>query len=148
MVWQRRRWIGTMDELLVMEQWFAEGDDLVSRYDDALAALAHTDVEVWLADAVRAGVQVQSAQHFRGDWLNGTAIPGVERDAIEAALRDGFTAAITDGRDTELPMSIVWVMLGEGPRAFDVNHIVGANAVTVVISVPVGTKGAPSDNTD
>ncbi len=144
MVWMRRNWLGTIQELQLMEQWFGADDpeELARRYDDALTALESEDVETWLADAARAGVSNDAATHFQADWLDGAEIPGVDRSTIEAALRAGFTAALTDARDNGLKTSVLWVMLGAGPDAFGVAHLVGNNAVTVVISVPLETTAA------
>ena len=67
-------------------------------------------------------------------------IPGVDGDTLAATFREGFVGALPSAaRDEQLPTSVVWVMLGD---TFAINHVVGANAVTVVISVPVGTRGA------
>ncbi len=144
MVWMKRNWLGTIEELQIMEQWFGvdDAEELARRYDDALTALESEDVETWLADAARAGVSADAATHFQADWLDGTTIPGVDRTTLESALRSGFTAALTDAKANGLKTSVLWVMLGAGPEAFGIDHLVGANAVTVVISVPNDTTAA------
>jgi len=148
MVWMRMNWLGTIDELRKMEQWFGTDDpeELAARYDAALTALASEDVETWLADAARAGVEDPSAQHFKADWLDGNTIPGVERGAMETALREGFTAGLTAAREKGLKTSILCVMLGSGSETFGVDHLAGENAVTIVISVPGGTQAALDAN--
>ncbi len=146
MAWKVKRdgWLGHLDEFEAIERWFGSPDpvELTERYDAALAALADEDVETWLQDAARAGISDKAARHFRADWLDGSTIPGVGRAQLEQALRAGFTEALTAARENVLPTSILWVMLGDGPDAFGVSSLVGANAVTVVVSVPKGTIGA------
>jgi hypothetical protein len=144
MVWMKRTWIGTIDELRNIEAWFGTDDpeELAARYDDSLRALDSEDVEAWMAEGARANVSSDAMDHFRADWLEGTTIPGVDRGTLESALHDGFTAAITAARANGLKMSILWVMLGSGPQAFGIDHLVGPNAVTVVISVPTETTAA------
>jgi hypothetical protein len=140
----RRNWIGTIDELRSIEAWFGTDDpeELASRYNDSLRALGSEDVEVWMAEGTRANVGSDAMAHFRADWLEGTTIPGVDRDTLESSLRTGFTDAITAARESGLKMSILWVTLGSGPEAFGIDHLVGTNAVTVVISVPTETTAA------
>jgi hypothetical protein len=140
----RSNWIGTIDELESIEAWFGTDDpeELAARYDDSLRALESEDVETWLAEGARANVSTDAMAHFRADWLDGTEIPGVDGGTIESTLKDGFTAAITDARTSGLKLSILWVMLGSGPGAFSIDHLVGKNAVTVVISVPTETTAA------
>ena len=144
MVWMRRNWLGTIQELQQIESWFGvdDAEELARRYDSALSALESEDVQTWLADAAQAGVTTAAADHFQADWLDGTTIPGVDRATIESALRDGFTSALTAAKESGLKTSILWVMLGAGPEAFGVDHLVGENAVTVVISVPLDTGAA------
>jgi hypothetical protein len=138
------KWLGTIDELQAMEAWFGTDDpeELAARYDAAITALESESVEAWLADAARAGVSDGAAAHFTSDWLDGTTIPGVDRSTMERELRSGFTAALTAARDNGLKTSMLWVMAGESSGGFGVDHLVGANAVTVVISVPSGTRAA------
>lgn len=144
MVWMKMNWLGTIDELRTIEKWFGTDDpeELATRYDDALAALASEDVETWLADAANAGVGEGSATHFKADWLDGDTIPGVDRDTLQRTLRTGFTNALTAAKEGGLKTSILWVTLGSGPQAFGIDHLAGENAVTIVISVPAGTPAA------
>ncbi len=141
MAWLTKGWMGSIEELFLVERWFGKGDpeDLTNRYDEAIAVLEEGNVEAWLEHAGSAGVGNESALHFQRDWLGEMTIPGVDSDTLAATFREGFVGALSAARDEQLPTSVVWVMLGD---TFAINHVVGANAVTVVISVPVGTRGA------
>jgi hypothetical protein len=132
-----RKRIGTVDELLQIEEWFGTNNKrtLRSRYNKALAALESEDVEEWLADASNAGLTGDSAARFRNDWMGGDRIPGLASPEVKARLQRGFIDAITDARDNDRKLSILFALGGAGELEMD--HVVGFNAVTVVISVPI-----------
>jgi hypothetical protein len=142
--------MGTIDELRQIETYFGVEDPIerVARYDAALDVLRGDDIESWLTHSSRAGVTDDALEHFRADWLNGPVMPGIDRDTMATTLRDGFAAALTTARDSALPLSAVWVMLGEDAGSFEIEHVVGANAVTVVIAVPYGTNQATRNAAD
>ena len=133
-----RKRIGTVDELLQIEAWFGIDDQelLNDRYDKALEALATEDIEAWLADAARAGVTEKSANRFKQDWMGGARVPGLASPDVQARMTEGFVDAITEAREYGRKLSIVFV-LAEGASDFEVDHVVGTNAVTVVITAPI-----------
>ena len=61
---------------------------------------------------------------------------------MKSRLRDGFTDALSAARDARLPLSIVLVLTNDEPDTFDVEHAPGANAVSVVMLIPLGGIGA------
>ena len=132
-----RKRIGTVPELLQIEAWFGIDDQelLNDRYDKALEALATEDIEQWLADAARAGVTDESAQRFKRDWLGGQRIPALASPEVQARMQQGFVDAITDARANARKLSILFALGGAGD--FEIDHVVGTNAVTVVIMVPI-----------
>jgi len=140
-VWRWRNFLGVIDELGLIEQWFGTDDpvELVARYDAAIEVLGSEDVDAWLDLATAANVSGDSAEHFRVDWLGGNKIPGVDRKSIEAGMREGFAAALTTARDNLLKLSVV-VVAADTPDGFAVDHAMGANAVTVVIGVPAAAR--------
>jgi hypothetical protein len=129
--------IGTVPELLQLEAWFGVDDQelLNERYDKALEALQTEDVEQWLADAARAGITGESAQRFRQDWMGGQRVPMLASEDGKDRLRQGFIDAITDARAHGRKLSIFFALTADSD--FEVDHVVGTNAVTAVIMVPV-----------
>jgi hypothetical protein len=135
------KWMGSIDELMVIERWFGTPDpeELITRYDGALEALETGEMDTWLDHSRRAGITRLSSSHFKDHWMGGVVMPGVDPDRIATRLRSGFSAALADARDAVLPTNIVCVMLSDDEDAFDVGHVVGPNGVTVVISMPRST---------
>jgi hypothetical protein len=133
-----RKRIGTVPELLQIEAWFGIDDwDLLNdRYDKALEALATENIEEWLADAARAGITDDSAARFREDWMGGARVPGIASPDMQARMKEGFIEAITEARAQGRKLSILFA-LAEGASDFEVDHVVGTNAVTVVITAPI-----------
>jgi hypothetical protein len=129
-----------MDEFMEIERWFGteDPDELLRRYDQALEMLATDDVDAWLNHSMDAGVSEGALNHFRRDWVEGSEMP-VEGSQITAALHDGFSAALSEARDNGVRTSIVWVERGS---EFTVDHVLGGNGVTVIVSVPEGTAAA------
>jgi hypothetical protein len=75
---------------------------------------------------------------FRADWLTGARIPGLAQEDFQQRMRDGFNDAIETAREARLPLSII-VTTNSGPAdGFAVEYTHGANAVTVVLVVPLG----------
>lgn len=138
---RKRTGIGTVDELLQLEAWFGIDDQelLNDRYDKALEALASEDFEQWLADAARAGIVGDSAERFRQDWMGGGRVPMLASGDGKARLQRGFVNAITAARAHGRKLSVLFALAGP---EFDVDHVVGTNAVTVVIMVPTSATGA------
>jgi hypothetical protein len=130
-------WLGRVEEFAAMEEYFRHDDPdaLVARYDEAIEVLEHSDVAGWMDLARNAGLGDEAIARFYDHWMPGNALPGVGTDAMVERVQEGFLAAMRDARDRALPYSIVWVT---PPRAdddfFDIGHVVGANAVTVVIA--------------
>ena len=147
MVWSAAKWLRIPEDFRVMERYFS-GDDpdtLVDRYQGAIDALGSGDFETWMDHAKSAGLSTASDSHFRNHWLSGELWPDLSGDTIVESLQEGFMAAMHDGRTNALPYNIVWVAVEGAPSTFfDVDHVVGANGVTVVIAtaVPVTEAGA------
>jgi len=129
-----------MDEFENIERWFGteDPDELLRRYDTSSEMLASGDMETWLGLSAEAGVTDEARDHFRNDWLAGSAV-GASGDEVIVALQEGFSAALADARDNGMRTSIVWIQRGS---EFSIGHVVGGNGVTVVISVPEGTVAA------
>ena len=110
------RHIATLDELVLVERWFGDPDPdvLVQRYTDALEALKDSDVEAWLEDASRMGVDAGIADRFRRDWLGGARVPGLDPDVMKSRLAPSFTDTLS-ARDARLPLSIVLVLNNDEP---------------------------------
>jgi hypothetical protein len=139
MAWLTDRWLELIDEFRLIEEWFSAGagDQLAARYDTAISVLESGDVDAWMADAANAGIAEDKADHFRHHWLGGAMFPWVDNDRMITRMQDGFLAALTDGRELGLPLSIAWVAIDStDPGFFDVGHVAGVNAVTVVIASP------------
>jgi hypothetical protein len=130
----------TMEELTLVEQYFGDPDEsvLAERYAAALAALQTDDVETWLEDSSRMGVPEEMRTRFRRDWLGGSRVPGLDPSVMETRLRDGFIGALQSAMDARLPLSIVLTLNNDAPETFSVDHVTGANAVTVIFSIPLG----------
>jgi hypothetical protein len=135
-VFSVRKRIGTVPELLQLEAWFGVDDQelLNDRYDKALEALASEDIEQWLADAARAGITADAAQRFRQDWMGGQRVPMLASADGKSRMRQGFIDAITDARANGRKLSVLFALAGTDD--FEVDHVIGTNAVTVVIMVP------------
>ena len=133
----------TMEELTLVEQYFGDRDEvvLVERYATSLQALQAEDVETWLEDASRMGVHEEMQARFKRDWLGGARVPGLDSAVMETRLRDGFTSALQTAMEARLPLSIVLTLNNDAPDSFSVEHVTGANAVTVVLSIPLGGMG-------
>jgi hypothetical protein len=138
MVWRKKYpgKFGIIEEFKDIERWFGtdDRDELVRRYDDALATM-DGDTEVWLRHSMEAGVTAGSLEHFQRDWVDGDDI-AADGDHILNTIQSGFAAAMTAARDNQMRMSIIWM---EGGSDFAVDHVVGGNGVTVVMTVPDGT---------
>ena len=134
--------IGTVPELLQLEEWFGTDDQelLNERYDKALEALATGDIEEWLADAARSGITSESADRFREDWIGGRRVPMLASRDGKSRMQQGFIAAITEARTNGKKLSILFALAGTDE--FAVDHVPGNNAVTVVIMVPTAAKAA------
>lgn len=146
MVW-RIKYPGTfgiLDEFTEIERWFGTEDPgvLVGRYNDALEMIETGDADAWLRHSMEAGVTEESLMHFRRDWVQGADI-AADGDHIMNAIRTGFAAAMTDARDNEMRMSIIWIERGSD---FAVDHVVGGNGVTVVMTFPEGTVPAQTQS--
>jgi hypothetical protein len=130
----------TMEELILVEQYFGDRDEavLVDRYAAALQALQTEDVETWLQDASRMGVNEDMQARFQRDWLGGARVPGLDPSVMETRLREGFIGALQSAMDARLPLSIVLTLNNDAPETFSVDHVTGANAVTVIFSIPLG----------
>src|SRR4051812_30093766 len=91
MAWLTKQWMGSIEELILVERWFGTGDpeELTNRYDQAIAVLEEGNVEAWLEHAANAGVGNESASHFQRDWMGGMTLPGVDADTLAATLRGG-----------------------------------------------------------
>jgi hypothetical protein len=146
----KKQWVGTIDELRQIETYFGVEDPIerVARYDAAIEALRNGALEDWLGHSTRAGVTDDAREHFRAHWLSGAVMPDIDPDAMATTIREGFAAALTAARDNALPMSAVWVMLGADANSFEIEHVVGASAVTVVIAVPYGTNQTTGNAAD
>lgn len=139
MAWLTDRWLELIDEFRRLEEWFSlgAGDDLAARYDTAIGALESGDVDAWMSDAANAGITEGAAEHFREHWLGGALFPWVDNDRVLTRMQEGFLAALNDGRELGLPLSIAWVAIDStDPGFFDVGHVAGVNAVTVIIASP------------
>jgi hypothetical protein len=135
---------GIIEEFADIERWFGteDPDELVRRYDNALEAMATGDTDAWLRHSMDAGVTERSLSHFEADWIAGNDI-AVDGDAIMNAIHAGFAAAMTEARDKRMRMSLIWMERGSD---FAVDHVVGGNGVTVVMTVPEGTVRAQSQS--
>jgi hypothetical protein len=135
MVFLAREWVNNIDEFQAIEQWFGVDDplELTARYDNALGALADKNMGTWLGHGIDAGISEESMAHFQSDWLDGTGITDCDADTMAERFRAGFEAALTDARDSGLKTSIIGLNAGD---EFRIDHVVGTNAVTVVVSVP------------
>ena len=67
MAWLTKQWMGSIEELILVERYFGTGDpeELTNRYDQAIAVLQEGNVEAWLENAGSAGVGNESASHFQ-----------------------------------------------------------------------------------
>ncbi len=124
-----------------MERWFGI-DDVeirIERYDAAIAVLEQAEGD-WLTHAADAGLGEGAVSHFENDWLDGGFWPGLEREVVLEALREGFRDAMIDGRSSGLPYAVVWVAIPDvAADFFGVAHEVTVSAVTVVIATPEPT---------
>ena len=139
MVWRKKYpdKFGIIEEFKEIERWFGTEDpeELVGRYDAALEVMATGDTEAWLRHSMEAGVTERSLAHFQDDWVDGDEI-AADGGTIMNAIQTGFAAAMTEARDNGMRMSIIWMERGSD---FAVDHVVGGNGVTVVMTVPEGT---------
>lgn len=119
-----------------MDEYFAAGPDLAARLDASAARLA---TKSSLGAGPSTGVGDDPMAHFTEHWLGGTYFPDMDADRLEAVIRDGFTAAVAAASAAKLPLQTVWVS-SPGKDDFRVDHVVGPNAVNVVIVTPVPNR--------
>jgi hypothetical protein len=118
----------------MMELWFGvdDLDELRRRYDAAIDALRDDDIATWLANAARAGVSGDAAEHFELHWLDSSMVSEMPAAEMRDAFKNEFTEALGEARKNDLKTSML-VMVGS---AFDVDYCAGANAMTVIITIP------------
>ena len=134
-------WLAKTDEMLAVDEFFGidDIDELRGRYDAALERLT-SGIDLSGGDwaAVDDSAKADSALHFGADWLSGDWWPNVAGEVVQEKIRVGLIGAMTTARDAGLPMSLVWVT-GDPDyesRFFEVDHVAGPRAVTVVIATP------------
>jgi hypothetical protein len=117
-----------------MEVWFGidDPDERRDRYSKAIDALQDDDIDTWLVHAGRAGVSDGAAGQFRSHWLESPMVCDMPATEMRDTFKSGFAAALTAARDANLKTSMA-VMIAD---TFDVDYVVGANAVTVIITIP------------
>ncbi|HTL87264.1 MAG TPA: hypothetical protein VL856_18930 [Acidimicrobiia bacterium] len=142
-MWRKRGFLAAIDELRLIEAWYGTDDteELIARYDAAIEVLSEGNVDEWLDVARDAEIGDDSADAFRENWLGRAHLPEVPDGKIEASFRDGLIEAHAAAREAGLKTSFVVAMLDNAPDAFAVDHIVGVNAVTIVISISAGLPG-------
>lgn len=137
MAWLTAIWLEHVDEFQRMEEWFAPGAELDGRYETAIAALETEDPGAWHEECAKWGITEGSWAHFSDDWLTGEQFEWVDADRVMARVRDGFKGALAEARERQLPLSVAWVSFASTDAGFfDVGHVCGANAVTVMIATP------------
>jgi hypothetical protein len=138
MAWLVANWLRIPYEFRIMEEFFCYGideDALVERYTTAIDLLAEGNIDDWMAQAQSLGVQEHSLQHFNDHWLGGVQWPSIGGEVVAERLQLGFMAAMNTAREHRKPYNIVWVALDDtASDFFEVDHVVGANGVTVVIA--------------
>jgi hypothetical protein len=129
-------WLVIIDELELIEEWFSvEGTLLDERYNASLESLTNDDPGVWFRDVDNIPYEQSPLPAFGQHWDAG-AIGGVPVDNVALLFRDGFRSAIHAARARNAKLSVVAVRGDNGSEGFGVGHIVGRNAVTVVIRIP------------
>lgn len=135
----RKRILMKPEALALLEQWFdpTNGDELIARYDRAIAALESDAPDAWVEVAAEAGIDDEMLDHFRRHWLGDgddgywSSLAGGDQIA---EIRRGFAAAMQTAREKALPLNYGWVALdGLAKDTFAVDHVEGANGVIALI---------------